>query len=244
VNGPEDRRSAPGVHRVDETEQNGGVPAARRLGWRLMGRPAIAYRGTSGRAELALTFDDGPSRWTEEIAATLEEHGCRATFFIRGAAIEERPQNLAALAQAGHELGNHLWSHTDATNQSRAEIRAEIKRTATAIRAVTGRRPRLVRSPYCKAPQAVADAARWTGVRVIVQRSIGSEDWRASAPEEVSEPVLEGAEPGDIVCLHDGVSPNRRDSASREVTAAAVKRLVPGLLERGLRPVTVSRLLA
>jgi peptidoglycan/xylan/chitin deacetylase (PgdA/CDA1 family) len=59
----------------------------------------------------------------------------------------------------------------------------------------------------------------------------------------VSGPVLDSAGPGDIVCLHDGISSDKRDSDSREPTAAAVRRLVPTLLDRGLRPVTVSRLL-
>jgi peptidoglycan/xylan/chitin deacetylase (PgdA/CDA1 family) len=200
--------------------------------------------GTGVRAEVALTFDDGPSPWTGEIAAALEGHGCRATFFIRGAAIEERPEVLAAIARAGHEVGNHLWSHPDATGLSRAEIRAEIKRTADAIGAVTGQRPQLVRPPYCKAPHAVAIASRWMGVKAIVQRSIASGDWDARAPESVSEPLLEGAIAGDIIGLHDGISPDERDTDSREVTVSAVKRLIPGLLERGLQPVTVSQLLA
>jgi peptidoglycan/xylan/chitin deacetylase (PgdA/CDA1 family) len=210
---------------------------------RLPGRPVIVDSGAGERAEVALTFDDGPSRWTAEIAATLESHGCRGTFFVRGPAVEERPEVLRALARAGHELGNHLWSHTDATAQSRAEIRTEIKRTARAIRAATGLRPRLVRPPYCRAPEAVADAARRTGVRMVVQRSIGSGDWDASAPESIYAPILESTLAGDIVGLHDGISPDERDSDSREVTVAAIKRLLPGLLERGLRPVTISDLL-
>jgi len=216
----------------------------RHLRRRLLGGPGIVYRGTSDRAEVALTFDDGPSRWTAEIAATLEEHDCRGTFFVRGSAIEHHPQVLVALAQAGHELGNHLWSHGDPTAQSRDEIRSEIRQTGDAVRAVTGRSPRLVRPPYCRAPQVVADAARRTGVRAVVQRSLGAADWCAKSPEEVSIPLLEGAIAGDIVCLHDGISSERRQADSRDVTVAAMKQLVPGLLERGLQPVTVSRLLA
>lgn len=213
--------------------------------WRgLLGRPTVISHGTGGRAEVALTFDDGPSPWTAEIAAVLEAHGCRGTFFVRGPAIEERPRDVAALVRAGHEIGSHLWSHTNAAAQSRAEIRAEIKRTANAIRVATGQRARLVRPPYCRAPEAVADAARGVGVRLIVQRSVGSGDWAATVPEDVSQPLMETAVAGDIIGLHDGISPDERDSDSREVTIDAMVRLVPGLLERGLKPVTVSRLLA
>jgi peptidoglycan/xylan/chitin deacetylase (PgdA/CDA1 family) len=100
-----------------------------------------------------------------------------------------------------------------------------------------------VRPPYVKAPQKVALAARRTGVRAIVVRSVGSSDWAAGSAEEVFEPVLAAAEPGGIVCMHDGVSSDKRDSDSREPTVTAVRRLVPALLEQGLRPVTVSQLL-
>lgn len=207
------------------------------------GCPPIVHRGAGRRGEIALTFDDGPSRWTAEIATAFEEHSCQATFFLRGAAVEERPETVAKLAAAGHELGNHLWSHPHASTLSRAEIRAEIERTADAIQTAGAPRPSLTRPPYFDAPKAVAEAAGTVGARAIVLRSIGTSDWEANSADQIVEPVLANAEPGDIVCLHDGISSDERDSDSREPTAAAVRQLVPALLERGLQPVTVSRLL-
>jgi peptidoglycan/xylan/chitin deacetylase (PgdA/CDA1 family) len=201
------------------------------------------HRGPGERAEIALTFDDGPSRWTAEIAASFEQRDCRATFFQRGMAVEERPRTVAALAAAGHEVGNHLWSHSNASTQSCAELREEVVRTADAIEAAGAPRPRLIRPPYFSAPQAVAEAAAGTGASAIVLRSIGTSDWEAHSTEEISGPVLANAQPGDIVCLHDGISSDKRDSDSRRPTAGAVEFLVPALLERGLRPVTVSQLL-
>jgi peptidoglycan/xylan/chitin deacetylase (PgdA/CDA1 family) len=205
--------------------------------------PPVIARGSGERPEIALTFDDGPSRWTAEIAAVFERHDCQATFFLRGPAVEERPEAVAALAAAGHELGNHLWSHSDSTTLSREELRAELVRTADAVEAAGGRRPDLVRPPYFKGPEEVADAVTGCGVRAVVLRSIAVDDWKAGAAEEIFEPAMERAGPGDIVCLHDGISSDKRDTDSREPTATAVKRLVPALIERGLRPVTVSKLL-
>jgi peptidoglycan/xylan/chitin deacetylase (PgdA/CDA1 family) len=89
----------------------------------------------------------------------------------------------------------------------------------------------------------MAEAAMVTGVTVVVLRSIGSVDWAAESADLVSLPVLANAEPGDIVCLHDSISPDERDSDSRTPTVDAIKRLALALLERGLRPVTVSTLL-
>ncbi len=244
MSGSEQRLAPPGFNVHDGDAALPPPSRTARLKLLLQGRPSIVHRGSGARPEIALTFDDGPSEWTREIAAAFEAHGCQATFFLRGAAVAERPEAVAELAAAGHELGNHLWSHADPTTQEPDEIRAEIRRTAAAIRAAAGPRPRLVRPPYAKAPERVAEAARRTGTRAIVLRSIGSADWAAEGPEEIVEPVLDHSSPGAIVCMHDGISPDERDSDSREPTAAAVRQLVPALLERGLRPVTVSALIS
>ena len=205
--------------------------------------PMIVSRGSGERAEIALTFDDGPSSWTAEIAGVFEKHGCHATFFLRGPAVEERPEAVIALAAAGHELGNHLWSHSNSTTLSRAELRTELERTTEAVEKAGGRRPDLVRPPYFKGPEQVAKAATGYGVRAVVLRSIAVSDWSANSAEQVYGPVMEQAGPGDIVCLHDGISSDKRDSDSRQPTVEAVRRLVPALLAQGLRPVTVSALL-
>lgn len=197
----------------------------------------------TSRPAVALTFDDGPSGWTPKIAQALEEHGCRGTFFLNGLAVERRPETVAALAEAGHDLGNHLWSHTDPIRQSVAAIHAEIDRTAEAIRRATGSRPVLVRPPYCGAARRVARAARRANA-VVVLRSVDPADWKAETAELILGRVLADARPGDIVCLHDGIAPNNLGTETRAATVAAVKELVPSLLDRGLRPVTVSELLA
>jgi peptidoglycan/xylan/chitin deacetylase (PgdA/CDA1 family) len=204
----------------------------------------VVHRAPGAPAAVALTFDDGPSEWTAAIADALEAHGCRGTFFVLGPAVERHPEVVARLAAAGHEVGNHLWSHADPLEQEPGEIRAELDRTAQAVGAATGARPRLVRPPYCGAPGKVARAASRGGADLVVIRSVDPEDWRAASAREIVERVLERVGAGDIVCLHDGVAPGNRGTPSRAPTAEAVARLVPALLERGLRPVTVSELLA
>ena len=214
------------------------------LAERLLGRPRVVRRAPGRPRAVALTFDDGPSQWTGEIAAALEQHGCRGTFFLLGSAVRERPDVVAELAAAGHELGNHLYSHGDPERQSRAELRGEIDRAGAAIGAAAGSTPRLVRPPYCGAPLAVARAAQGSRTRLVVLRSVDPADWKSDSGAQIAERVLAQAGPGDIVCLHDGVAPNNSGTDTRAATAAAVALLVPALLERDLRPVTVSELLA
>ncbi len=211
---------------------------------RLLREPAIIYRANSSQAGVALTFDDGPSPWTAGIATALEAHGCRGTFFLLGQAVEAQAETVTALAAAGHELGSHLWSHTDPLKQRRAILRQEIDRTADAIQQVTGTRPVLVRPPYCGAPQRLARAARRGRADLVVIRSVDPGDWRAESSEEIVDRVLSRIGPGDIVCMHDGVAPGNRGTSDRRATAAAVSHLVPALLERGLRPMTVSELVS
>lgn len=205
-------------------------------------RPRIVSRGDEGRREVALTFDDGPSRWTAEVASVFERHGCRATFFMRGPAVEELPDCAAALAESGHELGNHLWSHGDARTLRRSELRTELRRTADAIFSATGRHADLVRPPFLKGAEEVVEAAGGCGVRAVVLASVAAPDWNGSRPDRIVDAVLGPAGPGDIVCLHDGISPDRPASETRQATVDAVARVVPALLECGLRPVTVSQL--
>ena len=203
----------------------------------------VVTRAPGRPQAIALTFDDGPSPWTRGIAAALEAHGCRGTFFLLGGAVQQHPEIAAALAEAGHELGNHMWSHADPARQSRSAISTEIRRTADVIADAAGTRPMLVRPPYCGAPVRVARAAGRRGATLVVLRSVDPADWRTDSAAEIVEHVLGRAGPGDIVCLHDGVAPGNTGTSSREATVAAVAQLVPDLLDRGLRPVSVSELL-
>lgn len=207
------------------------------LGW-----PPIVYRADGRPHAVALTFDDGPSPWTAPIAGALEAHGCRGTFFVLGAAAEHDRGRVAALAAAGHELGNHLYSHTDPERQTVRVLRAEIDRTGAVIGDASGARPTLVRPPYCGAPRKVARAAG-RRASTIVMRSVDPADWRLESADEIVRRVLAAVGPGDIVCLHDGMPAEGGGTRTRTPTAEAVKRLVPALLARDLRPVTVSELL-
>jgi peptidoglycan-N-acetylglucosamine deacetylase len=193
---------------------------------------------------LALTFDDGPSAWTDPILDLLAEGGAKATFFVLGVSISGNEDVLRRIVSGGHELGNHTQSHPDPAHISDEVLIDELHSAAEAIAAVVGRAPRLVRPPYGADPHRVSRAARTIGAGPVIMRSVDPGDWQHREAAPIVEHVLEHARPGSIIDLHDGIPPENNGAPSRQATVDAVAQLVPALQQRGFRLVTVSDLLA
>ena len=87
---------------------------------------------TSGSKVVALTFDDGPDKWTDDILAILAARDIPATFFVIGSNVSSESQ-IQRLRDAGHEVGNHTWSHANLTTLSAEQVRREIQRTDDVI---------------------------------------------------------------------------------------------------------------
>jgi peptidoglycan/xylan/chitin deacetylase (PgdA/CDA1 family) len=199
--------------------------------WRAPGEP--------GRKRLALTFDDGPSPSTPQFLDTLAEFRAPATFFQVGNNVRRHPDIARAVAAAGHEIGNHSYSHLNFALKPAAFIEEDFTRAQTAIQDVTGVRPVLMRAPF---------GARWFGFRRMQARlgltgvmwSVIGRDWAIPAAE-ITHRVLSRAGNGGIICLHDG----RATRENPDVTPAieAVRRIVPALIEAGYHFETVSQLL-
>src|SRR5262245_20281056 len=101
------------------------------MGWAVRGRSAAVFapsiwRGPSNRRALAFTFDDGPSEPPPELLALLARHNLRATFFLCGANVDRLPAVTRAIADAGHEIGNHSYSHPYFCLRSPAAIADEL----------------------------------------------------------------------------------------------------------------------
>ena len=192
---------------------------------------------------MALTFDDGPSGWTEPLLDLLGEADARATFFVLGASIAGNETVLRRIAAEGHEVGNHTHRHLDLADAGDELVAAELRAGASAIAAVLGQKPRLVRPPYGAAPQRVARLAGALSMGPVVMWSVDPADWRQREPQPIVDSVLAQLEPGAIVDLHDGIPPNSTGEPSRQATVDAVAQLLPELRRRGYRLVTVSNLL-
>lgn len=214
------------------------------MAWAVRGRSAAIFgssvwRGPRDRRALALTFDDGPSESTPEILRILAHHNVPATFFQCGVNVDRLPQIARAVAQAGHEVGNHSHTHPMLCFRSTRFMEEELGRAQQSIERHTGTRPAWFRAPY---------GVRWIGLEKAQRRlnltgvmwTIIGYDWNLKAGEVV-ERVAQRVSNGAILCLHDGRELRVKPDAGE--TVEAVRRLVPVLLERGYRFETVSRLL-
>jgi peptidoglycan/xylan/chitin deacetylase (PgdA/CDA1 family) len=192
---------------------------------------------------VALTFDDGPSRWTPLVLDLLREHGARATFFVIGKRAREHPDLVKRIVAEGHELGSHTLTHPRLTEIPDDEVRQEITGGLDAIEEVLGERPTLFRAPGFHADQRELTIVEELGLEAVFAH-VDPQDWR---PERDSHTifrcVLVGLEPGAIVDLHDGYPPpptRSRDDCTP--TVEALDHLLPCLRGDGYQAVTVSEL--
>ena len=190
------------------------------------------FSGPRAGRRIALTFDDGPSEYTPQVLRVLGRYGVRATFFEIGEAVAADPAAARAVVRGGNLVGNHTWSHPELTE---ATTPAQLTRAEAAIRAATGVAPCLMRPPYGAASARVVALARVMGLNTI-QWDVDPRDWSLPGARVIAHRVLAAAHPGAIVIMHDGGGP-------RAQTVRALRRVVPRLLHRGYRFVTVAGLL-
>ena len=212
---------------------------------RLFGRSV--FRGAGRRRSVALTFDDGPSEGTLALLDYLADEGIRATFFQCGTNVERHPDIARRVHAAGHEIGNHTYSHARLCPRlsrkpnllSPKEIFDELAATQRILDHVTGVKPSLFRAPYGFRWFSLGPAQEQLGLLGVMWTVIGF-DWAWTAPRIASR-ILKKANPGGIVCLHDGrdIQPNPDISAMLD----ALRMIIPALRAQGYSFETVSELL-
>ena len=183
---------------------------------------------------VALTFDDGPSVYTDSVLDFLRREGVRATFFVVGESLAHNPDLGRQIVAAGHELGNHSYSHQRMVFKPPRFIRREVESTDSAIRRAGHRGPIHFRPPYGKRlfylPWYLASTNRTT-----VMWSL-EPDTRFRSADAIADHVERKVRPGMIIVLHVEVP-------SRNAERAALRRIVPELKRRGYEFVTVSELI-
>ena len=223
----------------------GAAVAAGALAWAVRGRSAAVFgpsvwRGPRDRRAIALTFDDGPSESTPEILEILDRHKVPATFFQCGMNVERLPGVACSVAQAGHEIGNHTYSHPHAMQCTDDELAHDIVRCQRTL----GHAPTLFRPPYGEDALRCARIAAARMLPTTVLWSVDPSDWLERDPEAIAAAILDGLAPGAIVDLHDCWPRVTSTVADRSPTLEALALVLPELAARGYRAVTVSELMA
>lgn len=130
----------------------------------------------SVRPACALTFDDGPGRYTPELLDLLEARAIKATFFVLGERVLREPEVVRRMAADGHEVDNHSFDHPDLRRLTPAAQAREIESTQQALRGL-GVEPHFFRPPYGAYDAAtVRDAAR-DGLAIVLWTT-DAKDWK------------------------------------------------------------------
>jgi peptidoglycan/xylan/chitin deacetylase (PgdA/CDA1 family) len=212
-----------------EDELNDGIAASRAQEAALTAAGRCVSHGGRDRPEVALTFDDGPlPQYTRQVLDVLGRYEVKATFFCCGMHAAGHAGDIARISAQGHALGNHTWSHPFLPELSYRQLTEQIDRTQEAIAVASdGTAPALFRPPYgSRTPEVMG----WLGetASTIVLWDVDPSDWAMPGADEIARIVLEAAQPGSIILLHDG-------GGDRSQTVAALPRIIEGLHERGYR---------
>lgn len=184
---------------------------------------------------IALTFDDGPHPvHTPEILDILKEYGVHATFFVIGQNAEYYPELIRRELAEGHEIGNHTYSHPHVSKITTDQLLNEILDTEDVLLSVCGYQPRLFRPPEGCYSEVIGNLlVRMDYVPVIW--SVDTLDWKRPAASAIENRILGHVKSGDIILCHDYVTKSN--------TPAALRKVIPALLEEGYEFVTVSELM-
>ena len=196
--------------------------------------PAITEGGSKGK-ELALTFDDGPGPYTEELVGVLNRLHVHATFFAIGEEERYFSGGTRLELRSGDTVGDHTETHPMMAALSRHDQHEELLEQIARIELLGGPRPRLFRPPY-----GSFDATTFKELHamrlLMVLWSTDTADYTLPGVQAIVQRALAGAHPGAIILMHDA-------GGNRAETIAALPAIIAGLRRRGLQPVTIPRLM-
>jgi peptidoglycan-N-acetylglucosamine deacetylase len=192
------------------------------------------FHGNHDLKEVALTIDDGPHTPTgDQILDILKEYDVRATFFVVGRRMDERPDLVRRMVAEGHELGNHTQDHIRLDSLNPNQIRREINDADIHYCRLTGRHFDLMRPPGVRYDEKVLKVANELGYQTILF-TCAAKDFEDVTPDFIVKRVLSRVANGAIILLHD----------ERPATVTALPRILAALKSEGYRFVTVSEMLS
>ena len=151
-------------------------------------------------AQVALTFDDGPSgAYTPQLLELLEKYDVTATFFLVGNQMYYYPNVVKQIDAYGHELGYHTWGHTYFSQMSAKEIKNDFERFSTLLTEICGHGPTLFRAPG----GGITNTALKTIDLPHIYWNVDTRDWETRNTTKVKNAILARLNDGAIILLHD-----------------------------------------
>ena len=190
-----------------------------------------------GSRRLALTYDDGPNDpYTGRLLEILDRRQAKATFFLIGRFVAQKPDVARAIVAAGHAVGNHSWDHPNLIFSSAAAVGRQLERTQQTIFDATGVTPTLFRPPFGGRRPATLRIARALGLEPVMW-NVSCHDWKPISVDEIVRLAERQIRGGDVILLHDGG--HTRMGVDRSRSLEATDRLLARYKDEGYEFVTV-----
>lgn len=177
---------------------------------------------------VALTFDDGPSRYTKDIIDTLKSNNVNATFFVLGNKIEIYKDIIRESIKNGNEIGNHSYNHKWLSKLSTNELLDQINKTQDILKETVNYTPTCFRPTYGSVNNKIRKSINLS----ITLWTIDTKDWKINSVDRIVERAIKDIEDGDIILMHDIF----------QRSSEALKKIIPKLKEQGYQFVTISEL--
>ena len=190
-------------------------------------------QGSTDVNQVAITFDDGPYLLTEKYIEILQAYDVQATFFMIGVQVEKYPDDAKMIIDNGYEIGIHSYGHKQLTRMNQGAMEDDFRKSLTAVRNLTERDIRFFRPPFGDFNDNIIQTAK-THKLTTVLWCVDPRDWQKDDPNEIARHVIEKAENGAIILLHEG----------RQGTLEALPLIIEGLWEKGFEIVSLSELLS
>ncbi len=202
--------------------------------WQLVGE--VICRVATNEKIIALSFDDGPTpEGVDFVLPELEKRGIKATFFLIGDGMEKFPGQAERLLAAGHELGNHTYSHKQNIFKSYGYYQQQVMKADALLRKAGVAKPTLFRPPYGRRLIGLPWAVEEAGYRMVTW-DVADDLARHKTPALYASDIVRRAKPGSIILIH----PMYRGNT---VERNAVPLVLDGLIGKGYRIVPVGELL-
>ncbi|TKC18704.1 polysaccharide deacetylase family protein [Robertmurraya kyonggiensis] len=195
--------------------------------------PSPIYKGNPEKQMVSLIINVAwGNEYLSPMLATLKKNHVRATFFLEGRWVKNNPELAKIIVAAGHEVGNHSYTHPDMKRLSGAMLRQEISKTNEVIKATTGKVPTLLAPPSGSMRDEVVSIAAEYDLRTIMW-SVDTIDWQKPTPEVLIQRVVTKVHPGAIVLMHPTAS-----------TEKALDQLIKEIKGKNFELDTVSELIS